>query len=577
MKYPEWIRTRSEKRMAEDFRLFLWYLWRELGLPEPTAIQYDIAYYLQHGPKRRIVQAFRGVGKSWITAAYVLWLLWREPNHKVLVVSASKDRADAFSIFVKQLIDTVDLLDPLRPRDGQRMSNIAFDVGPAAPDQAPSVRSVGITGQLTGGRADTIVADDVEVPKNSATETQREKLSELVKEFDAVLKPGGQVVYLGTPQVEQSLYLTLQERGYQCRIWPARYTRNFERYRGNLAPMLREAIEKDPKLEGLSTEPKRFSEIDLAEREASYGRSGFALQFMLDTTLSDAEKYPLKLRDLIVLDTHPEIAPVQLTWASSPELEITELPNVGLNGDRYYRPMYVSKDAYVPYDASVMFIDPSGRGSDETAYAVLKMLKGMLYVRRWGGLTGGYDESTLLALAHIAKEEKVNEIHIEANYGDGMFTALFEPILHSIYPCSVEEYKVTGQKELRIIESLEPVLNQHRLVMDRAVIEADTQPRAGVGEESGLKYSGCYQLTHITKDRGALRHDDRVDVLAAAVRYFVELISNDVRRAEQEHRERLHTQQLEEFMKACDRFVRPGRRNWTRGRPRGLRRSRAWN
>ena len=559
--------------MAEDFRLFLWFMWKELRLPEPTPVQYDIAAYVQKGPKRRIVQAFRGVGKSWITAIYVLWLLWRDPEHKILVVSASKDRSDAFSIFVKQLIENVEMLRVLEPRDGQRSSNVAFDVGPASPDQAPSVRSVGITGQMTGGRADTIVADDIEIPKNSMTEFQREKLAELVKEFDAVLKPDGQIVYLGTPQVEQSLYSTLQERGYKCRVWPARYTIESGKYNGTLAPMLLDAVsrsespQKGQSLLGNSTEPSRFSDIDLAEREASYGRSGFALQFMLDTTLSDADRYPLKLRDLIVMDVAPELAPVQITWASGPDQEIMEIPNVGLNGDRYHRPMYISPE-HKEFDGAVLFIDPSGRGANETAYAVIKMLKGMLYLTAWGGMTGGYDTSTLKQLALLAQHHKVKEIHIEDNFGDGMFTALFDPILHSIYPVSVEEYKVTGQKEARIIESLEPILNQHRLVVDRAALEQDLRAREGVGEKARLSYCGCYQLTHLTKERGALKYDDRIDVLAAAVRYWTEMIGNDVRLAEKQHVDKLRMGALDDFMRACDKNWKPKRKNWNGSRPR---------
>ena len=562
-KLPSWIQTKSEIRMANDFRLFLWFMWRELKLPDPTDLQYDIGKYAQHGPRRRIIQAFRGCGKSWITAIYVLWLLWRDPNHRILVVSASKDRADAFSIFLKQLIENVAMLRMLAPKDGQRSSNVAFDVGPADPDQTPSVRSVGITGQMTGGRADTIVADDVEIPKNSATEFQREKLSELVKEFDAVLKPHGQIVYLGTPQVEQSLYSELQNRGYECMIWPARYLTDAGKYNGKLAPMLLEAALEDSSLLGHSTEPSRFSDIDLMEREASYGRSGFALQFMLDTSLSDADKYPLKLKDLIVMDVPKDMVPVQVAWASGPEQVITELPNVGLNGDRYHRPMYVSKE-FQKFDGSVMFVDPSGRGTDETAYAVVKMCKGMLYLTAWGGMTGGYEEATLQQLAHIAKDQQVNSIQVEANYGGGMFTSLFEPIQFAIYPCSVEEYTVTGQKEVRIIESLEPVLNQHRLVVDKTVLEADLKLREGVGDKTALSYCGSYQLSRLTRDRGALRHDDRIEVLSAACGYWTEMIGNDVRLVEDQHKEKMHREQLEAFMRSADALWRPKRRNWTR-------------
>jgi hypothetical protein len=93
-----------EEGFLLDFRNFVWWLWKKLGLPAPTLIQYDIAKYLQSGPRRRMIQAFRGVGKSWITAAYVIWRLLKNVNERILVVSASKDRADAFSIFVKRLI-----------------------------------------------------------------------------------------------------------------------------------------------------------------------------------------------------------------------------------------------------------------------------------------------------------------------------------------------------------------------------------------------------------------------------------------------------------------------------------------
>jgi hypothetical protein len=199
--------------LKSDFRNFLFVVWKHLNLPDPTPIQYDIASWLQHGPKRAIIEAFRGIGKSWITSAYVCWLLLRDPNHKILVVSASKIRSDDFTTFTLRLINELPCLQHLRPRGDQRNSKISFDVGPSQASHSPSVKSVGITGQLAGSRADTIIADDIEVPNNSATQAMQDKLSELVKEFDAILKPGGRIIYLGTPQTEQSLYNKLPDRG----------------------------------------------------------------------------------------------------------------------------------------------------------------------------------------------------------------------------------------------------------------------------------------------------------------------------------------------------------------------------
>lgn len=518
-------------------------MWKHLRLPDPTPVQYDIAEYLQHGPTRCVIEAFRGVGKSWITSAFVLWVLLNDPQLKVLVVSASKERADAFSVFTKRLIDEMPILAHLRPRDGQRDSNIAFDVGPSLPAHAPSVKSVGITGQLTGSRADIIIPDDVEVPKNSLTVKMRERLAELVKEFDSLLstRADARVIYLGTPQTEMSLYNALPERGYTVRIWPARVPEagDLQSYRGRLAPMVQHMLDTGA-LPGTPVDPSRFTNEDLLLREASYGRSGFRLQFMLNTAMSDGERYPLRLSDLMVTDISPEMAPVQLAWGSGPDQVLDDVPNVGLLGDRLHRPAFVAKE-WAPYTGVVMYIDPSGRGADETAYAVVAYLGGRLFLLDFGGFKGGYEPETLEALAKIAKRLKVNEVRVEPNFGDGMFRQLLIPVMQKIHPCTVEDAEWSkGQKEVRIIDILEPVLNQHRLVVDRKLIEEDAKDEP--------QYQLFYQLTRITKERGCLAHDDRVEALAGAVRYWMDAMSKDADKERDEHLERLREQELEKFM-----------------------------
>lgn len=536
--------------LKADFRNFLWMVWQHLGLPKPTPVQYDIAKFLQHGPRRSVIEAFRGVGKSWVTSAFVCWLLYCNPQLKIMVVSASKNRADDFSTFTLRLINDIELLNFLRPRDDQRSSKIAFDVGPAKPDHSPSVKSVGITGQLTGSRADYIIADDIEVVGNSATQALRDKLGELVKEFDAVLKPGGRVIYLGTPQCEQSLYNALPERGYVVRIWPARYPTadKREKYGAKLAPFIANLLDKHPHLEGHSTDPDRFSDEDLMEREMSYGRSGFALQFQLDTSLSDADRYPLRLRDLVVLPLDPLRAPSDLAWAAGPDQIFDEVPAVGLNGDHYYRPIFVSKE-YKEYEGSVMFVDPSGRGKDETTYAVVKMLHGRLFLTDIGAFLGGYDEKTLTSICMAARRQHVNLILCEPNYGGGMFTQLLSAVAQKTYPVEVKDAEwAKVQKEMRIIDTLEPIMNQHRLVVCPSVIEKDYKSTESYQPEAQQAYRLMYQLTRITRDRGALKHDDRLDAVAGAVAHWTEHMNRDAEKAHLEHREALVDAELEKFM-----------------------------
>lgn len=516
-----WTNTQIQKAKT-DFRVFVYMLWHDLGLPEPTPIQYDIAKHLMtYSSKRFIIEGFRGVAKSYLTCAYAVWKLWNEPQIKVLIVSASKDRADANAVFVRRIIMLLPFLAELKTKEGQRNTQNLFDVGLAIPDISPSVKSVGITGQITGSRADLLIADDVEVPGNSGTQTQRDKLGEAVKEFDSVIKPGGQIIYLGTPQNEMSLYTELQKRGYHCRIWTVRYPedkKQLEDYGDTLAPFILDNWETH---KGEPTDPKRFNAQDIAERELSYGKAGFALQFMLNTNLSDQEKYPLKVQDLIVADLDMNEASLKWSWTADPTKRWRDIASVALKGDYFYSPLLQSPETS-EYTGTVMAIDPSGRGKDETAYAIIKYLNGYLFLMESGGYTSGYSDNTLETLANKAKFWKVNTVVYESNFGDGMFGKLLAPIFTRIYPCALEEIRSKAQKEQRIIDTLEPVMMRHKLIVNKGVITADYKTY-----ESSPNYSLIYQMTRLTNERGALAHDDRLDAVTMAVEFFANSMDRD--------------------------------------------------
>lgn len=539
------------------FKNFLYLAWKHLQLPDPTPMQYDIADYLQHGPKRICIQAFRGAGKSWITSAFTVWNWLMDPQKNILVVSASKTRADDFSTFTQRLIHELPICEHLKPKDNQRQSKVSFDVGPARASHAPSCKSMGITGQLTGSRADLIIADDVESANNSQTQLMRDRLGETVKEFDSIIKPEvGRIVFLGTPQTEMSLYNDLEERGFKTQIWSARYPdeKGLTQYGHKLAASL---IENANNLKaGDPVDPQRFDNEDLMEREASYGRSGFALQFMLDTSLSDVNMYPLKLNDLMVMsgiDSWDE-APGKVQWASGIEQIKAldpELPNVGLKGDYFVAPMHFSSE-YYPFEGAVMAVDPAGRGKDRTAYAIVKMLNGILYLTDIGSFDGGYDEKTLADLALAAKAQDVKEIVVESNFGDGMFNRLLEPILSRLYPVTLSEVRSSVQKEKRIIDTLEPVMNQHRLVVNQELIKQDF--------ELEKDHQLFYQMSRITRVKGCLRHDDLIDVLAMAVQVWNEAIGRDVDEALVSAKEERLKEELDRFL---DHTIgRKTRNNW---------------
>lgn len=516
-----------EARLEASFPLFLSLVWKSLDLPPPTRAQIAIANYLQNGPKRLQIQAFRGLGKSWIAAAFVLWTLWNDRDKKILVISASKQRADDFTIFCQKCILEFDWLAHFRPvDDDQRWSRVSFDVAGCRPAQAPSVKSVGITGQITGSRADLIVFDDVEVPANSATDFMREKLLQLVTEGESVLTPkeDSRIVFLGTPQTTFTIYRTLRERNYKPFVWPARYPKDLTGYDEVLAPQLVRDIEKKGH-ETIKWQPTdtRFSEINLLERETSMSRSNFMLQFMLDTSLSDALKFPLKLSDFSVLPLDMEKGPSDLVWGSDQDTQLN-LPAVALPGDRWHRPKTTSD--FVPYGQTIVAVDPSGRGKDETVAVILSQLNGFIFVRDIFANQDGYSDKTLCEILRRAKKYKATLCLIESNFGDGAVMELMKRHAAEMKtPIDFEESRATTRKEDRIIDTLEPVLNQHRLVIDQRLIEWDYTSNPDMSPEERLPRMLMYQLTRMCREKGAVKHDDRVDALALGVKYFQDILA----------------------------------------------------
>ncbi len=509
-----------------DFKLFLQALWEQLNLPQPTRAQYAIADYLQHGPKRLQVQAFRGVGKSWITGAFVLWTLFNNPEKKIMIISASKERADNMSIFLQKLIIETAWLTHLQPKsDDARWSRISFDVN-CAPHQAPSVKSVGITGQLTGSRADLMILDDIEVPGNSMTELMREKLLQLCTEAESILTPhdDSRIMYLGTPQTTFTVYRKLAERNYRPFVWPARFPKNTTPYEGLLAPQLQEDIDKGAEV-GECTDPDRFDNEDLLEREAAMGRSNFMLQFQLDTTLSDAEKFPLKIADLIVTSVNPTKAPENIIWCSDPRNVIKDLPTVGLPGDYFYSPMQLQGE-WSEYSETICAVDPSGRGTDETAACYLSQKNGLIYLHEMRAYRDGYSDSTLLDILKGCKKYNATTLVVETNFGDGIVSELFKKhIQQTKQQILIDEVRANVRKEDRIIDSLEPVLNQHRLVIDRGVVNWDYNSNSESAPENRLLYMLFYQMSRMCRMKYAVKHDDRLDVLAMGVKYFTDALS----------------------------------------------------
>lgn len=533
-----------------DFADFLHDVQEEVYHWDTTPIQYDIGAFLQSGGANIMIQAQRGQAKTTITAVYAVWQLIQDPTSRVLVISAGGKKASEISKGIYLIIHAMECLTCLRPdrNAGDRTSTEAFDIHYTLRGDSmnPSVACLGITSNMQGYRADLLIADDIESTKNALTQTQRENLLHLTKDFTSICSEG-RIVYLGTPQTSDSIYNTLPARGYTVRIWPGRYPTVEEEidYNGFLAPWLVQHMTLDPTLRiggGIMGEvgknvDSRLSEDMLQKKEIDQGPAYFKLQHMLCTKLSDSERYPLKTKDMIFMPLSLYDAPGKITWQPRPDLRIHPVAGSSMNEEMYYASS--SSDERFKYAGKMMYVDTAGGGKngDETVAAVTYFLHGMVFVMDIVGIPGGFEADKFDTLSALAYKHQVNLIHVEKNFGNGAFAHTWRPLLDRYYTESsnghqtagarIEDVWESGQKELRIIDILEPILARHSLIVNSDLIQRDVSTVQRYAVTKRASYMFFHQLSKITRDKNALLHDDRLDAVAGAVRYWVERLNQD--------------------------------------------------
>ncbi len=440
-------------------------------------------------------------------------------------MSASSNRAANYTGFVKKLVSLLPITRPMKPvHNIQRTSSTSFDVAGALPSDSPSLYAVGIGTAVTGFRAGYVIADDIEssVSVTSSVKTET-TLNQFYEAMNLLVTGSDKSIILATPHSASSIYIELIDRGWKLLALPAQVPVNNSAYFGGLAPYINDMIN-----DGLAgaTVDERLNGTFLESKKMRIGKSNYQLQYMLDTSLSDLMKYPLKLSDFIIADIDNDIAPLKLSYSSMPD-NIVYAKHNGFKGDKTFKAGYIS-DETAEYDYRVMSIDPSGTGKDEMGICIAYHLNSKIFIKKAIGIQGGYSPENLIEIAQMCSDYKINTVVIEQNWADGMFNKMLEPHLQKLSPYTdMESVRVKGQKEVRIIESLEPILNQKRLILDKGILDTDiSKPR---------DYSLTYQLTHITRERESLKHDDILDSLSLLITFMIDWISDDEDRGLQYH------------------------------------------
>jgi hypothetical protein len=279
--------------------------------------------------------------------------------------------------------------------------------------------------------------------------------------------------------------------------------------------------------QGQPLDPELLDEDKLNKKERDQGTAYFQLQHMLNTALMDAMKFPLKPERLVVLANTGGSFPLAVVRGMTAD----KLRDYASHEFAFKLsiPHTISEEV-APLQSIVAYIDPAGGGAnaDETAYAIGGFLNGNVYLLAVGGIPGGYEEDKLKLLAMRLKAFNPTVCKIEKNMGFGAFRAVFTPILRKELPgCGIDDDMVTGQKEARIINTLEPVMGRGALIVTEQAVTHDTETSQSYAPNLRLTYSFFYQLAKISMARNALIHDDRLDAVEGLVRHFTEALALD--------------------------------------------------
>jgi hypothetical protein len=426
-----------------DFELFL-VLWNQKMGQATPAIHRAMAEWFEWNWRKKITRqlliAFRSSGKSTLAGLFAAWLLYRNPDLRILVLAADSILARKMVRQVKKIIEKHPLTSHLVPHKPDQWAGSRFTVKRMMQLRDPSMLARGITSNITGSRADVVICDDVEVPNTCDTAEKRGALRDRLREIDYILTPGGTQIYIGTPHNYYSIYADKP----RMEIGEERaFLKDFKRLE---IPVLNEC--------GDSAWPEKYTAYDLDRMKIHTGPNKFASQMMLQ---------PINIAE-------GRLDPALLNIYES-ELDYT----------RELQSLFLGQ---MKLESASAWWDPSfasGQGDRSVLAIVFADGVGNLYLHRLVYLgrdahekAGETDEATRQCkqIVNAAKENYLPAVTVEIN-GIGRFLPgmLRNELARAHVPCTVKEITSTRPKEIRILESFDAVLAARRLYVHRSVLQ----------------------------------------------------------------------------------------------------------
>ena len=430
------------KKTKVDFFDFV-FLWLKINGFEMPAHQRKMTKWIENiwnkkEDRNGLLMAFRNSGKSTLIGLFCAWALYQNNNIRILVLAADSSLAEKMVRNVKHIIEKHILTSALRPRKKEEWASDKFTIARSGELRDPSMLAKGVEANLTGLRADLIICDDVEVPKNCDSQLKRDELRKKLDELDYIVTPDGMQLYIGTPHTFYSIYQTTEEEGKED-IRP--YLKGFAKLK---LPILNDA--------GKSVWPERFSEEKIAAIRQRSGELKFASQMMLEAV--NSANSILDPQDLRIYDDR-----ISLQFCNGQEvLKIGDKRMISVSC--WWDPAFSQKKENDNSVIACVFVGEDGR----------YYLHDLEYIKVSAEKDDNVASMQCRKVAEFLSRNYIPAIHVETN-GIGRFLpGILKQTLPSLcWQAAVLEEYSSKNKEDRILEAFETLLAEKALFISKKV------------------------------------------------------------------------------------------------------------
>lgn len=206
----------------------------QLGLDTSKIIKFDPQITSEYvimeadGTLKKLVMLPRGAFKSTIASqVFPIWLLWHNPNLRIMIDSETLGNAKMYLAGIKTLIDESEMIHLICVNDSgeYQLEPAKSTAGGFTEDQVilktrtrlglkePTIFCSGVDNARTGMHMEVIIMDDLVSERNVKTDDQIEKSKEHYKFSLSLLEPDGLQIVIGTRYHKADLYGDLIDIG----------------------------------------------------------------------------------------------------------------------------------------------------------------------------------------------------------------------------------------------------------------------------------------------------------------------------------------------------------------------------